>query len=123
MLLVHLANGRTESFDLQDASHAEKWQKLVKDASFQASIRGLSVRFNGVMYSLPRPVGFDRIFLFAEQLQADSAQKFKGGERLVCQADEVRVQLMVHQAQRATRVSLSKTGQQCYNPLTRQAGD
>ncbi len=119
MLLVHLADGRTERLDLQDPEQASRWLRCAREARFQASIRGLCIQHNGVMYALPRPDGFDKIFLFAELLPADEDRKFKGGERLVCQADEMRVNVMVHQGQRATRVSLSKPGRECYNPLMR----
>ena len=117
MLRAHLADGRTLCFDLQDERQAAEWLERVRDSSFQSALRGLTVQHNGVMYSLPAPIGFSRVFLSAELLQADKDQRFKGGERLICQADEARIVIMVHEAQRAARVSLSKTGQQCYNPI------
>lgn len=120
MLRAHLADGRTLCFDLQNEKQAEEWLRHVRDSAFQATLRGLTIQHNGVMYSLPRPVGFHRVFLFAEQLPADEGQKFKGGERLTCQADEARVSVMTHKAQRAARVSLSKPGAQCYNPFERE---
>lgn len=123
MLRVHLADGRTLRFDLQDERQAAAWIKHSQDDSFQETVRGLTVQHNGVQYSLPRPSDFGRIWLFAELLQPDDAVRFKGGERLVCQADETRVVVMVHDAQRAARVSLSKPGVQCYNPERDRRGD
>lgn len=120
MLRVHLADGRTLRFDLQDEQQAARWAEYAKNATFQQAIRGLTVQHNGVQYSLPRPDGFERVWLSAELLPPDQAQRFKGGERLICQADQSRMTLMAHDAQRAARVSLSKPGVQCYNPFDRR---
>lgn len=117
MLRVHLADGRTLHFDLKDERQAAEWLERVKDHAFQASLRGVTVQHNGAQYSVARPSGFGRVWMFAEALPPDPASKFKGGERATVQADEVRAVVMVHDAQRAARVSLSKTGQQCYNPV------
>lgn len=121
MLRVHLADGRTLRFDLGDERQAAEWLERARDHAFQASVRGITVQHNGVQYSMSRPAGFRRVWLFAESMPPDSEQKFKGGERIVGQADSVRAVVMVHDAQRAARVSLSKPGTQCYNPLERRS--
>lgn len=120
MLQVHLSDGRTLRFDLQDEQQAAAWLEQSRSGAFQASVRGLTIQHNGVQYSLPRPTGFKRLWLFAESLDPDTDQRFKGGERIVIQADDMRVVLMAHDAQRAARVSLSKPGTQCYNPTDRE---
>jgi hypothetical protein len=117
VLLVHLANGNTEHFDLRSEEGVRKWTEFATMAKFQAQIRGLTVLINGVSYSLARPVGFDEVFCFAEWLEPNSGKKFKGGERVTCQAGENRIVLMAHEAQSAVRVSVSKVGRQCYNPI------
>lgn len=117
MLLVHLANGHTEHFDLRSEDGARRWKEFARLAHSQVSIRGLTVLINGVSYSLTRPVGFDEVFCFAEWLEPNSSRKFKGGERVVCQAGDNRIVLMAHDAQSAVRVSVSKVGRQCYNPI------
>lgn len=114
---VHLSSGKTLSFDLSDPNKANEWLDLVRKPEFQASIRGMTVQHNGGVYSLSRPDSFRHLWLFAEHLEPDLSTKFKGGNRLVCQADDVRITMMVHEASRAVRVSLSKTGRQCYNPI------
>lgn len=116
MLRVHLTDGRTLCFDIGDAQQAAEWVKRARDYSFQAAVTGLTVQHNGVQYSLPRPVGFREVWFFAESLPSDESQKFKGGERLVCQADGTRVLVMAHSEQKAARVSLSKTGRMVYIP-------
>lgn len=122
MLRVHLASGETLRFDLSDEDQAREWRDRAGDRAFQLDVRGLTVQHNGVQYSLTRPEGFGRVFLYAERLAPDEAQKFKGGERLVLQAGDVRLTMMVHEAQRAARVSLTKTGAVVYNPLEQRRG-
>jgi hypothetical protein len=117
VLCVHLKDGRTLQFDLQDEAQARSWLDLARRDDFQNTIRGATLHSNGVQYSIPRPVGFRRIWLFAEYLESDASHRFKGGERLTVQLDGVRVTAMAHNEQRAVRVSLSRTGTQCYNPL------
>lgn len=120
MLRVHLTDGRTLRFDLSDDRQAEQWLGRVSDAKFQADITGLTLQTNGTQLSLTKPSGYERIWMFAERLLADPDQRFKGGERIVCQADETRTVVMMHAAQRAARVSLFKPGTQCYNPVERR---
>lgn len=117
MLRVHLTDGRTLRFDLKDERHAAKWLRSARDLDFQSTITGITLKHGGVSYSLSRPRGCGNVFMFAEYLEENAAQKFKGGGRIICQADDTRINLMVHEAQRAAHVSLSKTGQQCYNPV------
>ena len=120
MLRVHLTDGRTLCFDIEDPRQAAEWLERAQDLGFQDTIRGLTVQHNGVQYSMPRPAGFARVWLFAEAMPPDPELKFKGGERIIGQADNVRAILMVHEAQRAARISLSKPGWQCYNPIERR---
>lgn len=117
MLKIHLSDGRTLSFDLSDPDKAKEWLSLVRKLGFQDSIRGMTVQHNGGSYSLTRPDSFHHLWLFAEHLEPEQSKKFKGGKRLICQADDVRVSMMIHEASRAVRVSLSKTGTQRYNPI------
>lgn len=117
MLSVHLSDGQTLSFDLKNDDQARLWLEKICSREFQSKIRAISIQKNKVQYSLPIPVDFERIFVFAENLLPDKDKKFKGGERIVCQADDIRLSMMVHSSQRASRVTLSKTGIQCYNPI------
>jgi len=119
LLRVHTCDGLTSTFDLEDKEQAERWLQLLKDPKFQESITGLTISHRGVLFSLSRPQGFQRQFYFAERVEPVPQKKIKGGERLLCYADDVRVGLMVHEAQRAVRVTLNKTGRQRFNPFLR----
>jgi hypothetical protein len=119
LLKVHTNDGLTSRVDLEDLEQAEQWLARLKDPKFQASITGLTIAYRGVQYSLPKPQGFQDILFIAEYVAADEDRKVKGGERVFCIADSVRVGLMVHKAQRAVRVTLLKQGKQRWSPLMR----
>jgi len=70
----------------------------------------------GVQYSLSRPAEFERVFYVAERIEPDEDARLRGGERIICFADGVKVSMMVHACQSAARISLTKTGKQRYNP-------
>lgn len=115
MLKVHLNDGRTLCFDLAVPEEADGWLGRVRDPAFQAAITGLTVNHRGVQYSLPRPQDFEDVFLYGERLPANG--KAKGGVRMVCQAGDVRIVVMVHEGHRAARVSVARVGKLRYNPL------
>lgn len=119
MLKVHTKSGLTERVDLTDEGQAKAWFERLKDPKYQANISGMSVAMFGVQYSLPVPIGFANASFRAELVVPDEVRKIKGGERIICQCDDVMVAMMVHQAQRAVRVSVSKTGKQRFDPFKR----
>jgi hypothetical protein len=119
MLKVHLNDGQTLNFDLAEQAQAVQWSALARDPAFQSRITGLTIADRGVQYSLPKPSGYEDgdLFLFGESIEANQIHKVKGGNRIVCQAGDVRVSMMVHKEQRAVRVAVVKTGRQKYNPV------
>jgi len=119
LLKIHLSNGKTLSFNLCEQANAKELMELFKAKDFQESIRGMTVLHKGVSYSLVRPTGFSDVFFLAEDVAADPESKIKGGERITCFVDNLRLGLMVHQAQRSVRVSVAKVGRQRYNPYLR----
>lgn len=122
MLRVHTSDGLTTTFDLENAEEAKRWLEREQDPGYQSSITGLTISHRGVLYSFTRPVGFRKIAMVAENVDADLARKVKGGERIVCYVDDVRIGIMAHRLQRAVRVTLVKTGRQIFNPILSQGG-
>lgn len=116
MLKVNLDSGETLRFDLDDEEGAREWIRHAQDSKFQARITGLTLAQNGVSYSLPKPEGFDGVFLFAEAIPPEG--RVKGAERIICHAGNVGIVLTAHVGQRAGRVNVIKQGKQRYNPLT-----
>lgn len=119
MLKVHTTDGLTARIDLENPEQAEQWLEQIKDPRFQASITGLTIALKGVQYSLIKPKGFSQVFFLAELVPVDEEHKVKGGEKMTAFLDDVCINVMVHSAQRAVRVSVSKTGKQRFNPFTR----
>ena len=119
MLKVHMRDGRTVRVDLEDREASASWLRRIRDPAFQSDITGLTLSHRGVSYSLPRPRGFSAIMYGAELVAAEPDRRIKGGERLICQAGEVRATVMVHREQRAARVSLFRIGKPRFTPETR----
>ncbi len=118
MFWVHTADGQTEAIDLDDEEQARAWLTRLKDPAFRDSVSGLSVSHHGVTYSLPKPRNFRQVAMTVEAVR--EAGRNKGGERLLCFADEVRLAVMVHREQAATvRISLSKPGRRRFDPERR----
>jgi len=118
LLKVHTIDGLTTRIDLDDPEQAKEWLTRLRQKAFQDCITALTIFDKGVQYSLTRPKGFNRVFFFAEVVQADPELKIKGGERITAQMDDTKIAIMVHQSQRAARVSAMKTGKSRFNPLT-----
>lgn len=114
-----MRDGRTLCFDLENEEQVSAWLDRVRSPEFQSTITGLTLSHNGVQYSLPRPKGFDSLFMFAENVGPDAERGVKGGERIICHAGEVSVNAVVHSQQKAVRVNVTRQGIQRYNPLTR----
>lgn len=117
MLKVHLNTGETLRFDLNDEEDARQWMERASSQAFQTQITGLTIAQNGVQYSLPRPEGFETVFLNAEAIKPNG--RIKGGERIVCHSGDVGVVLMAHTGQRAVRINVTRQGKQRYNPFAR----
>lgn len=116
MLKIHTTDGLTTRIDITDKEQTKEWLKKMNDQEFQNTISAITIAHKGVQYSLPRPSGFSKTFFQVERIESDPSRKIKGGERIVCMADGVRIVMMVHRAQRAVRVSVIKTGKQRFNP-------
>ena len=87
----------------------------VGSIQFQSEVTGLTLCSDGAQLTLPRPRGFDSLFLHAEHFKP--AGRVRGGERLVCHAGEVSITATAHASQRAARIDVVRRGKQRYNPL------
>ncbi len=123
MLRIHTKDGRTTHVDLKDENQARALLTRLKSAEYQDSIAGVSLvqRLNGtsVQYSLPRPEEFGTVFYHAEGAMPNPGTKFKGGEKIVCFVDDVRLTMLVHSEQHSVRISVKKMGRHKYNALAK----
>lgn len=109
---------------VQKTAGRYKCPKCGKPGRFECSDCGrLEQEYNGsaVQYSLARPEGFVQIFYWPEAILPNEESKVKGGEKVTCFVDDIRITVMVHRSQPSVRISLLKTGKQRYNPFTRDA--
>ena len=120
MLKIHSKDGSTNNLDLADEEQAKLWLERLRNPEVQAKITGATLvgrNASPVQCSLIRPEGFTQVFYWPELLEPDGAMK--GGEKITCFADDVRITIMLHRAQPALRVSILKTGKQRFNPVLR----
>lgn len=132
MLKIHTADGQTHNIDLNDREQASVWLTRLSREDFQATIHGVSLverhsvrtkcacgessgRDIGVQYSVSRPDGVRRVFVHVEAVEPEG--KIKGGERVTLFADDMRLTLMAHASQPASRVTIAKVGKQTFNAL------
>lgn len=119
MLKVHMKSGTTLSFDLEDVVEYKHWKSFAGEKENQMLITGLSIINRGISYSLPTPNKFVNLFFMAEYIKPDTKLKIKGGEKIFCLADNIRISMMVHAGQKAARVFVENIGRMRYNPNLR----
>ena len=115
MLKVHLSDGRTLSFELGDEGQRQEWDRLSASSAFQESIRGVALLHNRTLHTLPLPKQFRSLRFSAGLLVSKGGEVGKvTGERVVCQADAVRVSITAYYTQtpKMVRVDVMKTGWQ-----------
>jgi len=134
VLKIHTSDGQTHRVDLTDENQACFWMDKLSREDFQATVNGISLveyhsigkcqncgcnfdKSIGVQYSIPRPYGFKKNFFTAELIEPNGT--VKGGEKVTLFSDNIRIVLMAHKSQPATRISVTKIGNHKYNPLQR----
>lgn len=137
MLKIHTSDGQTHRLDLTDEAQAREWLPLLARQDFQATLKGITLverhpcrgkcpqcgttmsgRDMGVQYSVSRPDDFRSVFFQVEAVEPNG--RVKGGERVTVFADDVRLVLMAHASQPATRVTVTRMGKRRFNPQHRQ---
>lgn len=103
MLRVHLADGRTVSFELRDEREVARWLRLIEDPAFASRVTAATIEVNGAAHTLVAPRGFQGAPSF--KVEADER-----GEKLAISVDDVTATVTAHSGQhRACRVSLERT--------------
>jgi len=118
MLKVHLADGKTLSFELGDEKQKEEWTRLAASSAFQCTIRGVALLHNRTLHTMPLPKQFKNLRFSAELLKyRDGSGEKVSGERVVCQADMVRVSITAYYTQtpKMVRIDVVRSGRQRYD--------
>lgn len=120
MFKIHTKNGLTSEIDLKDNNVVKEWNDRFIDPAFQKTITGISFfkkcgsAFKctnckkNTQYSLSRPDGFGNISLAYEVIEPNKESKIKGGNKIICIADDVKITFMIHGDQQAANVSITK---------------
>jgi hypothetical protein len=113
VLKVHLADGRTLSFELGDEAQRGAWERSAQSSTFQSTIRGVALLHNRTLHTLPLPKQFKSLRFSAELItsKGEGGERVTG-ERVVCQADAVRVSITAYYTQtpKMVRVDVARTG-------------
>lgn len=120
MLKVHVTDGRTLSFDLNDEGQRGEWDRLAASSAFQSTIRGVALLHNHTLHVVTLPKGFRSLRFSAELLKQRAGGKEQVlGEVVVCQADMIRTSLTVFYkpTSRVARVDTVRSGRQRFNGL------
>jgi hypothetical protein len=111
VLKVHTRDGLTSEVNLEDPAQLKVWAARFHNRAFQATITGLTIIQKGAQYSLPRPDGFGDVTLAAEPVEAGN-----GGERIILTLGDLKISLMVHNGQRAARVTVGRRWHRVFDP-------
>lgn len=93
--------------------------KLNSDRDFLKSVTGIGVLYNKHWHTLPFPKKFNHIQYNAELVQINKGGVVVDvGERIICQADDIQINLMVYFGHRPkmARVDVKKIGKQRFSP-------
>ena len=114
MLRVNLRDGRTLSYDLLDAESSARWLSHQSDPSFQPTVTGLAVLWEGELHTLPLPRLYKKVTWSAGLIEVDGHPV---AIQAALQADDTRALLTVYfKGPVATRTDLQKVGKQRYVP-------
>lgn len=97
MIKVNLSDGNTLEFNLNKEDDIRQWLEWSSAQDFQSRITGIGVLHNKKFYTLPFPSNF-RIVQFDAELVYSSKKGVKRqvGERVICHADKIRLELLVY---------------------------
>jgi hypothetical protein len=102
-------------YSISEPGQLAKLLTQLKKPSYQSDITAVTISLNGAQYSFVRPKGYDTVSFVAEYIGNNG--KVKGGERINCYADDSRISIMLHNGQKAARVTVVKMGRQQYSPM------
>lgn len=102
MIRVQCADGRTRQFDLTDDELLNEWLDVQRSRREQAQLRGVHL-FNGSMTAaILQPRSFRSVLYEAETIAE--------GERVIVQADDIRLDVLLYREQSRTRIDLRRIG-------------
>lgn len=139
MLKIQTVDGGSRRLDLRDPEQAQRLVRELQSPQYQEQLRAMGLVVNyparcsscgrrecaacggttnkGIQYTMTAPQDFDTTRFHVDRLEPDPEAGVKGGIKVVCFADDVRLTVMTHRVTPAVTISLRKMGKQRYNPL------
>jgi hypothetical protein len=123
VILLHLKDGKTITFDLEEG--ASEWQAKLARPDLQSQLTAVTIKMShrskgsgdsSVQYSVVKPQGFDGATQWFQVELVKPSGRIHGGERLDLFIGDVRVSLMAHKSQPAARISITRMGRRIFNP-------
>ena len=101
-------------FDISQAEDSAKLNNIGKNIRATSRVKGIWLRTNDAVSTLPMPSGFRRIFLWAEVIVKRNGRP--SGERLECQVDDILLTLTSYYGDKMIRIDMNKTGRPRWSP-------
>lgn len=110
MIKLNFKDGSTLEFDLKKEDDYKQWLEWVSEKDFQDKITGIGILHEKKFNTLPFPKGFKRVRFMAELVSKEKkGVKRELGERLICQADNIQLSILVYTYKNPPPPILSRT--------------
>lgn len=120
MIKVNFRDGTTLAFDLSKDDDKRQWLEWSGIQDFQSKITGIGILNDKKFHTIPHPKRFKKITFYAELVFSEKKGKRRQlGERLVCHADNVKLELLVYTYTNPpppvlARIDIGKIGKQMF---------
>jgi hypothetical protein len=97
MIKLNFKDGSTLEFDLKKEDDLKQWLEWSFQKDFQNKITGIGILHEKKFHILPYPYGFKRVRFMAEiVVREKKGVKRELGEKLICQADNIQLSILVY---------------------------
>ena len=97
MIKLNFKDGSTLEFDLKNDDDLKQWLEWSSVKDFQERITGIGVLHEKKFHTLPFPKGFRHVRFMAEVVTKEKkGVERELGERLICQADNIQLSILVY---------------------------
>lgn len=119
MIKVNIKDGKTLSFESDSEEDLKTLREKLGNKEFLDSITGVSSLHNTYWHALTKPKRFRNVSYHVEEVKFKKGDIEKVvGERIVCQADDIQLVILVYYNNRPkmTRIELKKIGKRRFAP-------
>ena len=97
MIKLNFKDGSTLEFDLKKEDDLKQWLEWSSVKDFQERITGIGILHGKKFHTLPFPKGFRHVRFMAEIVSKEKkGVERELGERLICQADNIQLSILVY---------------------------